>query len=848
MEALDPRAMLAVLPYGAMPDDTGEFMLGDVFVKVVLVESDATKSTLHGGPADPDIENWTSTEIAETKEKVSQGLDWWKQTLYEQFPQTPPDLLNFNIDFAYADSPFRTGYEPIARESNDFEYWVSDFLAQVGFGQSGGWSAGIRAYNHAQRVANGAEWAFTMFIVDNSSDLVNDTNTPGGFAAGGSFSNAFAYAGGRFLVMPASRPAMTIAHEVGHMFWALDEYAGSNYQTNRGYYNTPNSNSVSNPEPGFVQQPSIMSNGTAMQTGFDDKTSSPSTLEMVGWRDADNDGIMDVLDVPFSLQGDGWYDETSGEYKFYGRSAVRTLQNRNPSGLQNDITINHIRQAQYKVDDGEWQVIATYDDASAYSALVDLSFPLEPGDHEIRIRTYDTRTRVASDEFIGQTGQPSSIGNGGVSGYVWYDEDQDGTYDTGEQPNVDFGIELVDAQGQVLNLRHDLITSLHAPGTDANSLLNGAQVAAVGWEVSGQPVEIMASPITLQNVLGTYDKFTLEPITTWNLDGRNLEITFDQPTTTVQLRAIGARSAPSFARLDAYDSNGNLVARSTSVGLSAWQDQTLIVNRAASDIKTVIARVFQTGLVEFADLAWGPLGSGTTNFLGAYSFPYLPSGTYFVRPIAPPLHIPTTHAGSPQVDLEASGNAQINFGYVLAPNPWFNPVNTYDVNADGATNIRDVVQIIQWLRRNPSGGQLPASNGDGPANYLDVNYDGLGNIHDAIAVIRDLRRQNSQQSGGEGLPVAAATAPAVDAPLPAGYFGGQPVHFANVPGDDEEHHHHDESVEQVAEEQPEPAALPTPSNLSLFWNLFASNGGQGDAKKNSADIIDLLAEDASRRS
>src|SRR4051812_26968353 len=108
IEALDARTMMAILPYGAMPDDTGEFMLGDVYVNVVLVESN--------GSIDPNTENWTSAEVDDVEAKVNEGLDWWKQTLYEQFPQTPPGLLNFDTHF----STFGTGYEPIHRVSNDF--------------------------------------------------------------------------------------------------------------------------------------------------------------------------------------------------------------------------------------------------------------------------------------------------------------------------------------------------------------------------------------------------------------------------------------------------------------------------------------------------------------------------------------------------------------------------------------------------------------------------------------------------------------------------------------------------------------------------------------------------------
>lgn len=82
---------------------------------------------------------------------------------------------------------------------------------------------------------------------------------------------------------------------------------------------------------------------------FEAHTSSPSSLELIGWRDSDGDGLMDVLDVPFTLEGTGAYDPDSGVYRFVGESSVQTLPNLNPresalptESLQNDITINRI--------------------------------------------------------------------------------------------------------------------------------------------------------------------------------------------------------------------------------------------------------------------------------------------------------------------------------------------------------------------------------------------------------------------------------------------------------------------------------------------------------------------------
>jgi hypothetical protein len=54
LEILEDRSLLASLPFGALPDDTAEYMLGDVLVSVVLLESDSSLS-----PFDAGTENWT---------------------------------------------------------------------------------------------------------------------------------------------------------------------------------------------------------------------------------------------------------------------------------------------------------------------------------------------------------------------------------------------------------------------------------------------------------------------------------------------------------------------------------------------------------------------------------------------------------------------------------------------------------------------------------------------------------------------------------------------------------------------------------------------------------------------
>ncbi|MCC6509729.1 MAG: protein containing Planctomycete extracellular domain protein, partial [Pirellulaceae bacterium] len=272
MECLENRQLLASLPYGALEQDTGEFMLGRVAVTPVFLESN--------GQQDASTENWNPSLIQSTLQTIQTGVNWWVDLLADQGSL---HSLEFVLDTTYATTPVATRYEPISRVSNDYSLWTEEFLAGVGFNQTSNFETNMRAFNHAQRVKLQTDWSFTMFVVNSNNDA------DGLFANGGSFSRAFAFAGGLFLVSPSTRPASTFTHEIGHMFWARDEYAGGGSVGDfRGYYNTQNLNAVDNPAQGFVQQPSIMAAGALLDTAYNNHVSPASTLAMIGWQDSDN--------------------------------------------------------------------------------------------------------------------------------------------------------------------------------------------------------------------------------------------------------------------------------------------------------------------------------------------------------------------------------------------------------------------------------------------------------------------------------------------------------------------------------------------------------------------------------
>jgi len=420
-------------PLGATYRDTSEYLIGDVWVQVVLLESD--------GSVDRNKEDWTPTEIASVKSEIVEGLLWW-ENMYHSYPAVAPLRdLEFTVDFTYADNPIATAYEPITRPYTDQSLWIEEVLVHVGYGGAGDIHTGVHNWMDDQRAAHGTDWAYTMFIVDSSKD------------ANGKFSDnyfAYAYLGGPFLVMTydnngwgISRMGHVTAHETAHIFYALDEYSGSrSYNDHSGYYNTQNLNAIDDhPDPGS-RVASIMAESALQTVAWDTNTTSPTSSYMLGWQDTDGDGVFDVLDVPLTLTGSGAYDAVEGRYEFSGSSSVGTLTNQNPYGRGNDITINTVDLLQYRLDGGAWTDGSTY---AGYTASVAQTVVVGTGDHTIEFRTvvdfgettYPVASNIWSDTFSVAAAPPAAPPAGGPSGPSGSEAEPDA------QPATDPGREKV---------------------------------------------------------------------------------------------------------------------------------------------------------------------------------------------------------------------------------------------------------------------------------------------------------------------------------------------------------------------------------------------------------------------
>lgn len=749
-EPLEARTLLT-LPFGALPDDTAEVMIGRVLVTPVFFESDGT--------VDPNTETWTASQITQAKNKVQSALQWWEDTFAFQGSN---HSLQFEVDWTHADTPVRTRYEPIARPSGDYVLWLQDFLTFVGQPVSGDVLEDVRDFNHAQRERHDTDWAFTLLVVNDARDLDGEF-APGGTLPG--LSLAFSFAGGLFSIVPAARPTSTYAHEFAHAFWSRDEYAGgSSWTLRRGYYDTQNVNAADNPTPGFQQQLSLMS--VRVEEAFENHTSSRSSLEMMGWRDSDLDGIFDLLDVDHSLSGTGWYDPATGQYRFVGRSAVQTLPNRNSSGSQSDITLNKISRVVYRIDGGGWQTAEIYD---THTADLNLAFAVPAGQHTIEIRTLDDDSGVSSPTFVGTTQRATSLFGQGVSGFVWNDANRDGTFGPGESGLADWTVRLVDANGQPVSLR----TTVDPDSFAANAVLSLAvpqmTFTALGAEVTDSSVVAGSGGGSTGSRAFQFFRVGLGQNGDWSSE-RRMKVAFASPVSFVSLDAIGA-SANSYGRLEAYDANNNLLARFTTGKLTGGQVAPMSIRRTTADIAYVIAKGHAGSPVRLDNLAVGPAASVVTDALGAYSLPALPANTYHVQAVAPAgWSLATT---TQQVVLAAAGTAtQTNFSATLSSGgggSWRNTANPTDVNASGSVTPLDALLVINDL--NTNGARVLPNNGAGPP-FLDVDGNGSVSPIDALLVINRLNNPSGATPASTALSAlpapGASDQPSSPAPQPEG--------------------------------------------------------------------------------
>ncbi len=719
MESLEQRRLLAVTPLGVTHLDTGEFLLGSVAVTPVLFESN--------GSIDPESQNWTAAEIDETLGRISEGVNWWSDTLDGL---NTVHTLDFVFDNAFALNPVETGYEPIDRISNNFNLYVGEFLQAQGFGNVSSIEEGMKQFNAHQREQMGTDWAFTIFMVDSSDDA------DGRFLPGGFFQTAFAYAGGLFVVSPSTRPASTIAHEMGHIFWAKDEYpGGATWTDRRGYYNSQNLNASDNPTSGFVQEDSIMSSGIVLADAYAANESPDVTLAMIGWRDTDGDGIFDLADVPLELKGEGYFDSSSSTYHFVGSASAVPLINQNSSGPQSDITLNRISQLQYRVDGGAWITVSQPDQQQAD---FDVTVTLGQSISSIQWRVIDDVTGVTSAVIDGDATLPAySLTSG--SGVAFIDDDNNDQRDISEQPLVGVMAEIKHPDGSNLvfqeiaasNYQTGFLPS-NLPDVSLSSQNPNFSLVSVGDLTPGGVRVFQQFDARISNLVLT---------DSWTQD-QPLSAIFDSPVGEVAVDVFGA-AAGSYVRIEAMDAAGNLLQRTTSDLVSPETLHTVRVTDPLGRIASVLVFGHAETDAIIRGISFGTDPVVRTGPAGGWHFDNLPVGQYTVD-LTPELLIHQFDQSSFTIDVTTIGSGFVQSPASRVDCPYFNAALPEDTNDSGTVTVLDALTVLNDIARE--GVRILQAN-EPLTTFVDVNNDGRVSTLDALLVLNKVALISS---GGEG--------------------------------------------------------------------------------------------------
>jgi hypothetical protein len=334
------------------------FLAGKVAVRVVFVESN--------GQYEPSTRDWNPEQISEINTRIAEALHWWAARL--------PDA---RIKFDITSQIVQSGYEPILHGLSTESQWVGDTLQHLGVNASNYFDQSYTA-DEALRQERNADWATHIFVV-------NSAGTADGRFADGHF--AYAYVNGPFMVVtsdvgPYGVGQMTpvVAHEFGHIFGALDQYAAAAVPCSQrsGYLAIPTSNSQYN-DCGTKFICVMLEPLSAYTAGAVDE----SALGQLGYRDSNNNGIPDPIDTTPAVQlqlsqpGAGVRPTLSGQ----------VYDQPYPTPTGDEATINSITKTEYRIDGGSWLPLPPADGAyNSVTEQINATLPLYDGQHAVDVR------------------------------------------------------------------------------------------------------------------------------------------------------------------------------------------------------------------------------------------------------------------------------------------------------------------------------------------------------------------------------------------------------------------------------------------------------------------------------
>jgi hypothetical protein len=394
---------------GALPatSETAAFAAGKVAVAVVFVESD--------GSVDPSTEDWSRRDPgnpgdrrANVLEKVKAALTWWNE-------RSPDGSLEAFLPAAgqygaprTSTTRFEAISRPVGRFNTDYRLsdagWRWQIMGKLGYAHDRIDDSPLpeRAYADDVRRSAGADWAFVLYVVDSLRDA------DGMFRDGAVAYTADLY--GPYMVLSYDNDGYrfrhfdaVLAHEMGHVFGALDEYAPprpgypSTGDLAAGYLGVRNRNAV---RGGTTDLPCIMRGSQDTLDAFVKGELCPSSVGQTGLRDRDADARPNVVDTRPRFDSTAPVGAAGGAFTLTGTVREQPWPRGTSSvgtPFRHDISIFVPHALQFRVDGGEWLPLVAVD--GAFDEPVErwtlTTGPLAAGTHTLEVQ--------------GSTGEPAGF-------------------------------------------------------------------------------------------------------------------------------------------------------------------------------------------------------------------------------------------------------------------------------------------------------------------------------------------------------------------------------------------------------------------------------------------------------
>ncbi len=326
----------AMRPYNATAlSDQSEYALGTYTMNVVFLQDNLLRDTANAShPVSPtgSVVHWTAAELLERRQRITDAAAFWSNA--SAAIHHPGARLNIAVNFVNAGNPLTVA--SIGGEGDISPYGDALHLLNPAYSVTNDFNA-VRQFNDDTRVSFNTNWAFTTFVKPFNGRASAYINGP--------LTNAF-----------EDDPSWTYAHEMGHIFGALDEYAGAGNTAQRGgYLHALNTNAQRNSD-GSANPDSI----PALMRNANRYNLSQGTINQIGWTDTDNDTIPDILDtVPTLTANTAGTDPTLGLFQLDLDAVVTPMVSPDPG--EGNYTINTLQSARYRVDDGGWQSLVPDD-------------------------------------------------------------------------------------------------------------------------------------------------------------------------------------------------------------------------------------------------------------------------------------------------------------------------------------------------------------------------------------------------------------------------------------------------------------------------------------------------------